>query len=137
MLHCRMYANYTEFVHGWKRIYIEAANRRVKRLRELRCGEWWLGRSCRRSAGGGGGAADARLARTAGHGDAGVRRAGAGGSVVCVGVGVPDFTGADGVGAAVSIGAWQVASILRAAAKDLENGVPVRWGGREYVREAR
>jgi len=35
------------------------------------------------------------------------------------------------------IGAWQVASILRAAAKDLENGVPVRWGGREYVREAR
>ena len=35
------------------------------------------------------------------------------------------------------IGAWQIGAILKGAAADLRAGVPVRWGGREYIREAR
>jgi chlorobactene glucosyltransferase len=32
LLHCRMYANWAQFRRGWKRIYTEAADRRVHRL---------------------------------------------------------------------------------------------------------
>ena len=35
------------------------------------------------------------------------------------------------------LGAWQTGAILHAAAADLRAGTPVRWGGREYVRDAR
>jgi chlorobactene glucosyltransferase len=34
MLKCSMYPNFTAFQNGWKRIYIEAATRNVKRLRQ-------------------------------------------------------------------------------------------------------
>jgi hypothetical protein len=34
-------------------------------------------------------------------------------------------------------GAWVVGGILREAARELERGIPTRWGGREYVRRAR
>jgi hypothetical protein len=32
---------------------------------------------------------------------------------------------------------WKVGGILAEAARDLERGEPVVWGGREYVRKAR
>lgn len=35
------------------------------------------------------------------------------------------------------VGAWQVGGILAEAASDLDRGIPTRWAGREYVREAR
>jgi len=35
------------------------------------------------------------------------------------------------------IGGWLIAGILAEAARDLRRGVPTRWGGRDYTREAR
>jgi len=34
-------------------------------------------------------------------------------------------------------GAWRVASILAASAKDLRTGAPTVWAGKSYVRERR
>ncbi len=137
MLRCRMYGSYAEFVRGWKRIYIESANRRVKRLRAIGVRARVLGTVLPALAAG------------------------------AIGVGTwlsPDplaiATGATGVFGMVlmlltlawsyrightpvwcvplyPIGAWAAGGILLEAAKDLKTGVPVRWAGKEYVREAR
>jgi chlorobactene glucosyltransferase len=137
MLRCRMYANYPEFVRGWKRIYIEAANRRVKRLRGIGVRARVLGCVLPVLA------------------------------VGAIGAGLwlnPDplavVTGAAGVfGIAVMpltllwayrvgrtplwcvpmypIGAWAAGGILLEAGRDLKQGVPVKWAGKEYVRPPR
>ena len=137
MLRCRMYGSYAEFVRGWKRIYIESANRRVKRLRAIGVRARVLGTVLPALALG------------------------------AVGAGVwlhPDplavATGATGVFGMVvmlltlvwsyrightpvwcvpmyPIGAWAAGGILLGAARDLRRGVPVKWAGKEYVREAR
>ncbi|MGH7291714.1 MAG: glycosyltransferase, partial [Myxococcota bacterium] len=141
LLRCRMYVSNEEFVKGWKRIYIEAANRRIKRLETL-----------------------ARRARIVGTGlPVGVLLGALlllslGGPHIPAGLAAPAVIVAL-VGLAIyltailwsyriarvpliwsllyPLGAWQTGTILHEAAADLRAGTPVRWGGREYVREAR
>jgi chlorobactene glucosyltransferase len=141
LLRCRMYASYEEFEKGWKRIYIEAANRRTNRLTSI-----------------------ARRVRLLGtvlplgvllgslvlfylgglHMPSGL----AAPAVVIAAIGLAFFltsvlwsyriSRVPLVWAALyPLGAWQVGSILHAAAQDLRTGTPVRWGGREYVRDPR
>jgi chlorobactene glucosyltransferase len=138
MLHCRMYANTKEFVHGWKRIYIEAANRRVKRLREVSMRGMVVGALL----------PPLGIAAVVVPLLIGLREPLVMATLICGVFGLAVLLFALAWAYRISrvpivwallypIGAWQVALILRAAAKDLEDGVPVRWGGREYVREAR
>ncbi len=141
LLRCRMYASNEEFVKGWKRIYIEAANRRIKRLDTL--------------------ARRARIVSTAlpvGVLLGALAMLSLGGLHIPAGLAAPALIVAL-VGLAIyltailwsyriarvpliwsllyPLGAWQTGTILHAAAADLRAGIPVRWGGREYVREAR
>jgi glycosyltransferase involved in cell wall biosynthesis len=39
LFHCHMYASWAEFRRGWKRIYIEASNRKPRRLSQS---AWWI-----------------------------------------------------------------------------------------------
>jgi chlorobactene glucosyltransferase len=140
MLRCRMYSDYDEFVRGWKRIYIESANRRVKRLRAIAAQVRLLGTVMPLVALLALGDGIAGYPRTHEALDAAIGAAGATAlGLMLVGLAwmyrlsgaplwcVPFYP----------IGAWRVGAILTEAAGDLAQGVPVRWGGREYVREAR
>lgn len=141
LLRCRMYASSEEFVKGWKRIYIEAANRRIKRLETL-----------------------ARRARLVGTALPLGVLFGAAAILLLGGLHIPAGLAAPAVIVAIvglaiyltallwsyriarvpliwsllyPLGAWRTGAILHEAAADLRAGTPVRWGGREYVREAR
>ena len=135
MLRCRMYESAEQFRTGWKRIYTESSRRSVSRLRKSarRLLSYWL------------------LAPMAGAlavvvGGAGLILAPGVMAGVTLGVGVVAV--AIWVVEIVMIcamqsapmrcavmwpwGALVVASILREAARDLERGVPIVWGGKEY-----
>jgi glycosyltransferase involved in cell wall biosynthesis len=138
MLHCRMYDRWDAFVAGWKRIYGESANRRVSRLRGI---AWRL-----RAVGTAGpmlaaaGLAVGVLGR--GAGIEGPWLAAVSGAAVAMNLGVLAACYRLSRAPLVDVlaypaGAWLVARILDAAAEDLENRVPTRWAGREYVREPR
>jgi len=43
LFHCRMYADWSQFRRGWKRIYIEASNRKARRLSLSARRTRWLG----------------------------------------------------------------------------------------------
>jgi chlorobactene glucosyltransferase len=141
MLTCRMYANYGEFVRGWKRIYLESANRRVKRMRAIGMRVRVLG--C---------LAPALAVGAVVLGSLEVQRFGA--DVLAI-----MTLAAGGIGIllmlwtlgrvyrlsrapiwsvpAYPVGAWLLGGILLSAARDLVRGVPVKWAGKEYVPEAR
>jgi chlorobactene glucosyltransferase len=137
MVRCTMYGDYPEFIRGWKRIYIEAANRRVKRLRAIGMRVRLLGCVLPLAACG------AVILGAAERGDplglATLIVGAASLAVMLVALGwsyklsnvqawcVPGYP----------VGAWCVGGILLGAARDLKTGVPVRWAGKEYVREAR
>jgi chlorobactene glucosyltransferase len=134
LFHCRMYANWTEFRRGWKRIYIEAANRKARRLAQS---SWWI-----RSLG------SIFPAWTLGAGPLA--------ALVIVGDAHMGWTLltlwpialALWLGALMRIsalahaprwtaplhivGAWLTANLLSEAAHDLRSRKPMRWGGREY-----
>lgn len=138
LVSCRMYGSYGEFVSGWKRIYSEAGKRKVDRLRT--CG------------------LRMRLLGTV------LPLVGALGLIVSIWYGLHDplalatlivcGTGlltwqavvmaiyrmsATPMWAAPSaiVGAWLAGGVLKTSARDLRDGVPMRWAGKEYVREAR
>lgn len=125
MHRCRMYETWPAFVNGWKRIYTECANRKVSRLE--------------RSA--------VRLVLTAAVLPAlaaaslfVVPWAGATGLAgYAVGLGAVAWAG--GVSplavATFPLGAVLVGRILLAASSDLKRGIPTKWAGRTYTREAR
>ncbi|MDP1660578.1 MAG: glycosyltransferase family 2 protein [Phycisphaerales bacterium] len=138
---CRMYDTWSAFVSGWKRLYIELANRRPQRmllharaavltgsvmpvlsaaalaaglLVEWHGGLWWYA-----------------LAAIVGG------LAGLAGYYGCLVLGVV-WGGASLVGAALyPVGSAVTAWILLCARADLLSGVPVRWGGKEYTRTPR
>lgn len=137
---CRMYGSYAEFVRGWKRIYVECANRRISRLRKLARRTRWLGA-----------VVPALMWAGLGVGVFGMLRVGEGMSVVLLyaaGVslglmlltlGVSYRMGHTPLRHVLSypVGAWLTGGILERAARDLESREPTVWAGREYVREAR
>lgn len=140
MVLCRMYRDWGAFRRGWRRIYTEAASRRVERLRSsatalvatgvvlpacaaasVVCGvaAWWVG--------------DGVLA-------AFLVAAGCAGVVAMVGA-LWCVYGAQHTARRwmvwYPVGAWRTAGILREAARDLVRGRATEWGGKSYVREAR
>ena len=130
LLKCSMYSTFAAFRSGWKRIYIEAHNRNVKKLK--------------------------RSASTALIVGVALPLAGIAGMVMGYSNSQPLFwtsaaslvafifviawlykiNGAPVVFAVFSpIGAVVVAQLLLDAASMLQRGEPIRWGGREYVLE--
>lgn len=137
---CRMYNAYGEFVKGWKRIYVECANRRVSRLRKL-------GRRTRAL----GTVVPVLVWLGLALGVYGAMSVGQGASVVLLyaasvalalmllTLGISYRMGHTPLRHVLtySVGAWMTGAILESAARDLENREPTVWAGREYVREAR
>ena len=139
LFRCRMYASWSEFRRGWKRIYIEAANRKARRLGQS---SWWI--------------------RFLGSILPGwMLVAGPLGVVVIAGdprvgwalitlwpvalllwlgalVRISTLARAPRWTAPLHIvGAWLTANLLSEAAHDLRARKPTRWGGREYDLRAR
>jgi cellulose synthase/poly-beta-1,6-N-acetylglucosamine synthase-like glycosyltransferase len=136
LFHCRMYADWAEFRRGWKRIYIEAANRRPRRLSHSARWIRWLGTIL----------------------PAWMLTAGALAPMVIAGDSSMGWTLLSlwpvalllWLGALLRIstlsraprwtaplhivGAWLTANLLSEAARDVRLREPTRWGGREYFR---
>jgi chlorobactene glucosyltransferase len=134
LLHCRMYANWTQFKRGWKRIYTEAANRRVSRLEVAAARVRMLGvvlplwtLAC--------GLCGALLAVHDLRG--GLPLLGLWFVATAVWLGAllriaavahaPPWTAPLHL-----IGAWLIGGLLNEAARDLRSRVPTQWGGRVY-----
>ncbi|MFT5424427.1 MAG: hypothetical protein ACI89L_002222 [Phycisphaerales bacterium] len=138
VVRCRMYETWAEFRRGWKRIYTESANRKPDRLAkaamQLRMMSTLplLAAVC---------FALAWLVPWEDQPLAGLA------------LGLPMLGTLSWAYALIRvqrgthapiwmiplwpIGGWLVAGILAEAARDLRKGVPTRWGGKDYIREAR
>lgn len=138
MVICRMYENAEQFNTGWKRIYIESTNRRVKRLRTIAWRVRALGVGLPAMC-----VFGIILSSTYSLNDPLATWT----NVVCA-YGLVSFYGVlmlayvlgnmraiDAI--MYGVGAWNVGTIMLEARRDLLNKVPTRWGGRTYVREAR
>lgn len=138
LLHCRMYGSWAEFTRGWKRIYIESANRKPARLRShgLRVRVLGLDLPMLALLGIAGGLAFPGLGMAAGV------------ALWLCAAGLALFMLVIGACYAISstpvryaplypLGAWNVWRIMQEAAADTERGVKTVWGGREYVLKAR
>jgi len=134
LLHCRMYADWLQFRRGWKRIYVEAANRKARRLSLSAWLVRWFGAILPgwMLAAGACGALivprDAQLGWTV-----------LGLSLVAVLLWVGALGRICVVGRAPLwtvplqiVGAWLTANLLGEAASDLRSCKPTTWGGREY-----
>lgn len=134
LFHCRMYANWLQFRRGWKRIYIEAADRKVRRLSLSAWRIRWLGTifpAWMLLAGFFGAliiTRDAQMgwALLALWLAALVLWLGAL-ARICAVSRAPAWTAPLHI-----IGAWLTANLLGEAASDLRSRKPTRWGGREY-----
>lgn len=145
LVRCRMYGSWNAFRSGWKRIFIESANRKTARLRTAASRLIFAHTLLPLSALIGLAAAITALAL--GHASTVARMP----ALVCLiasSVGVAAYAGAlTLIGLrgrypfagliGYPIGAALASFILRDAARDLARGTPVRWGGREYHRPAR
>ncbi len=151
LVSCRMYETWDAFWRGWKRIYTESAKCKIKRLRRaalvagimggilpvLTLANWILCLVMFR--------ADVmRMWEIGGTRDPGLWRLGASLSaaalVAFIGVVLASYRMGRApwwAAAGFPVGSLLVARILGEAARDLERGVPTRWGGREYVRVPR
>lgn len=137
MLRCRMYPSFASFASGWRRIFTEIARRKPSRLRRAAAIELLMHALLPVAAmvtgtswvlGGGGTAATV----------AGVL--GLLGSAAYAGTLILSLwlSGAGPVAmACYPLSAVWVARCLWHAARELEAGTPIRWGGREYVRPNR
>jgi chlorobactene glucosyltransferase len=140
LLHCRMYESWPAFRAGWKRIYIECAKRKVRRLTQAA----WIVRVFYAAlpvvA-----AANLAISLAMQGSDCGPQwRPGLNLSTAALAAWGLTLLGALRISRAplwtapASIaGAWLTAEILAEAARDLSRGVPTVWGGREYVRTPR
>ncbi|MBT8485316.1 MAG: glycosyltransferase [Phycisphaerales bacterium] len=140
MLVCSMYDTFAAFRTGWKRIYIEACNRRPDRLRKNAWRTMVVGVGIpllQIATFGVGVAFAAGSARTLGVALMGVAGAGfltqLGALLYMYRLCGAPLTAVAGY----PLGAWAVAGIMREAADDLERRRPIAWGGREYVLEPR
>ena len=140
VVRCRMYETWEEFRRGWKRIYTEAAHRRVRaltrdgwRLRFVGTALPFLPFAC---MGWG-------FSVFAGKTDIAL-----GVTMLVVGALARFiFLSAMGIVYAMQhtprsairwypMGAWRVGGIMLEAARDLREGTPTQWGGKAYAREA-
>lgn len=143
MMFCRMYRDWPSFQRGWKRIYIESANRKVSRLRKIGWRLRLLG-TLLPAASAASAAWGAAVWSQLPAGEAGIA------PIVCIlgAVAVLAYTVAviltcrssrtPLAGAfAFPAGAWLAGTIILSAAADLASGKPMLWGGREYHRARR
>ena len=134
LFHCRMYADWLQFRRGWKRIYVEAANRKARRLSLSAWRVRWFGAILPVWLLGAGACGalivphDTQLGWTL-----------LGLSLVAVLLWVGALGRICAVGRAPVwtaplqiIGAWLTANLLGEAASDLRSCKPTSWGGREY-----
>lgn len=147
LISCRMYQRYDEFVHGWKRIFRESCNNRPGRMRRAALRTVVLGAvlpALCLLAVLLGVAQFTPLLTPADEAGRWLRvalvAAGSLGLIAFYSILLVAYrighTGALWA-LAYPVGAVQVAGILRAAAREQEAGVPIRWGGREYHRPTR
>ncbi|MCC5822397.1 MAG: glycosyltransferase family 2 protein [Phycisphaerales bacterium] len=134
MVRCRMYDDWAQFRKGWKRIYTESANREPGRLRRYAWRSGLLGAGLPLMA-----AAGLVLALTLGDGPTMVLGGGLCAAALIVWLsGLVTIYRSSGARTEdvlyFPIGAWLVGSIYREAWRDLVQGKPTSWGGREYVR---
>ena len=139
LFHCRMYASWSDFRRGWKRIYIEASNRKARRLAQSAWWIRWLGSILPAWMLGAGPlgalviAGDAHMGWTL---------------VTLWPIALLLWLGALMRISALAhaprwtaplhiVGAWLTANLLSEAAHDLRSRKPTRWGGREYDLRAR
>ena len=138
---CRMYDTWTAFVNGWKRLYIELANRRPGRMTKHAMTALTTGTAMPLLS------LLAVAAALLWRSEPGVvwyqwvagiaGAAGLLGYYTCLTFGVV-WGGASAIGALLyPLGSALVAWILLAAKSELMRGVPVRWGGKEYIRKPR
>jgi chlorobactene glucosyltransferase len=134
LIRCRMYESWSQFRSGWKRIYIEAAHLKPRRL--LRSAALVAFTGCVIPVAVGVFTAAVYFTRPESFAWilgliaiiirlavlARVYRVG-GSPVWCI--------------IFAWIGAWIIAGILGESANDLHRGTPTRWGGREYIRTPR
>jgi chlorobactene glucosyltransferase len=139
LFHCRMYGSWAEFRRGWKRIYIEAANRKARKLAQS---AWWS-----RSLGSifpvwmlGAGPLAALV--IAGDAPMGWTLLTLWPIALLLWLGalmrISSLAHAPRWTAPLHIvGAWLTANLLSEAAHDLRSRKPTRWGGRDYDMLAR
>lgn len=139
MVHCRMYTAYADFRVGWKRIYLECANRKARRLRGYAHRARLVGTALPLAA-----AAAFVLSFGVAQGDTVLLVASRGGSIAAlamwfVGLVLVYRVSRAPVWAAPlhPLASWLIAGILDEAASDLERRRAVEWGGRAYVLEGR
>lgn len=152
MLTCHMYESWPAFIDGWRRLYIDLAGRRPKRLAKAAIGAaffgtilplaaiaaitlgaagifsppawwggWWVTSVC------------AWVALISGC-------MGFVSTLACLFAGLSESWSRPGWFAGIvayPLGAAATAWLLLTARRDLVRGVPLRWGGREYVRQPR
>jgi hypothetical protein len=146
MLICRMYESWAAFVRGWRRLFIEMANRRPGRLLKSLCMAVMFGTvlplvslltlilaGLRASELGSDGSLSSIIAISA----AGAGMLGYLAMLLCLVVGFrlgkAPMVAAVVFPAATAVVGW----LLWTARRDLVNRVPVKWAGREYIREPR
>jgi cellulose synthase/poly-beta-1,6-N-acetylglucosamine synthase-like glycosyltransferase len=134
LFHCRMYADWPEFRRGWKRIYIEAADRKIRALSLSAWRVRWLGTIFPTWTF----AAGACGALIIAH-DARIGWALLGISLLALLLWAGPLLRLTMVARAPAwtaplhiIGAWLTAKLLDEAASDLRSRKPTTWGGREY-----
>lgn len=144
MMFCRMYRDWPSFERGWKRIFIECANRKVSRLKKVGWRLRLLGAALPAAAAVGAVWAGVLWAGAA-PGESGLLA-----PIVCIlslvalaayGAGVVLTCRASrtplAAAAAFPAGAWLAGGLILRAAADLASGKPMLWGGREYHRARR
>ncbi len=140
LLFVEMYESMAEFHRGWKRIYLEAAERRPSRLRAL-AWEWLVGGVVMPACAivamiagfmWSGGSLDPLAIATAWVGVASLA------AFLTVTAWLHRMCHAPKAAAVFHpLGAWLVAHCMLEAAVDLDRRRAVRWGGREYILEPR
>lgn len=134
LVRCHMYDNWAQFRRGWKRIFTESANREPKRLKRYAQRAVIFGVMLPLIVLAGGISAASALPEP-GHLPVTVLCAAAVLAWLVALILVYVRSGArasDALG--FPLGAWLVASIYREARRDLLDGTPTSWGGRDYVR---
>ena len=139
MVRCSMYDDWAEYRRGWKRIYTESARRKSDRLRKNARVIRTMGTLAPLAGVGALGVGLAMALTGDALGWVGVACGVFGLGLWAIGVGSVLRSGGAPLwaGALTPAGAWLTGSILREAARDLDEGTPTSWGGREYARPRR
>ena len=134
LFYCRMYPDWTRFRRGWKRIYIQAADCKARRLSQWSRQVRWIGAILPAWMLAAGPLGALIMVRDSQRGLT---------ALVLFAVGLVTWLGTlVRIGAIAraprwaaplhAVGAWLVAGVFAEAARDVRSKTPTEWGGREY-----